>query len=727
MVDSSSVFNTVNSCVKLSPDSETSIDLCLHPPIHKLCSRCTSLDLGSLFLAHERAAFDEEIKVWEWDDYDNPDWLQSGCSFCGLVSIIKIPHDTSQANAWFYSPPDHLYAVQDDAQRPPIPLGLKKVIKRINNNGTSSIWRDQNGRTNRTWTLFLASRSSVCNQGNVIVREIKPNSIDFGIVKSWISQPISHRSSRINRQSDLPERLIDCYSKRIVVAGTQKYVTLSYAWGNAMIEYDSVDLEGMLPESMPATVTDAIHATKRLGFQYLWVDKYCIDQKDGPGRLRQINNMDIIFKNSEVTIVAAAGLDAEFGLPGVGTRPRTPQRCVRVHGANMMIVSTTKVLQDSICESNWNSRAWTYQEAHLSSKLLIFTEHELYFESRNGCNRETVEAPFPCLDSNLFIYQKPSFDPWNANNPEFVSRAIAEYSSRTLSREEDALLAALGFLQAFQDGPNPVYHHWGVPIYPDQTIRLGHGRKTFPYLGPRPSEPFSHEGFLLGLCWRAAGDHLDGYSGEMIRRRPGLPSWSWASWSCTLDENPQSVYEVEHFHAHHDANVSLELIDGKTIVPLKRLYEFHHSETDFKMFSHFIHLDVHTIPLSFISRPWEEMTTPERDNHPEPFALAFGEITFPFCYGGWGSRTDSFISLLTADDLSKHVARRKEKCLLGMVLGRFEDKRDWPYGMQYIMVGIACDGHYERVGYIRQGDQRVNVDFRPLLEKNMRRQCIRLG
>ncbi|KEF59105.1 uncharacterized protein A1O9_03949 [Exophiala aquamarina CBS 119918] len=223
----------------------------------------------------------------------------------------------------------------------------------------------------------LASRSSVCNQGNVVVREFKPGSIDFGIVKTWISQPISQPSSRIHRQSDLPERLIDWYSKRIVPAGAKKYVTLSYAWGNAMVEYDNVDSEGMLPEPTPGTVTDAIRATKRLGFRYLWVDKYCIDQKDGPGRLRQINHMDIIFKNSEVTIAAAAGLDVEFGLPGVGARPRKPQRSIHLHGASMMIVSTTKVLLDSICESNWNSRAWTFQEAHLSSKLLIFTEREL--------------------------------------------------------------------------------------------------------------------------------------------------------------------------------------------------------------------------------------------------------------------------------------------------------------------------------------------------------------
>lgn len=127
--------------------------------------------------------------------------------------------------------------------------------------------------------------------------------------------------------------------------------------------------------------------------------------------------------------------------------------------------------------------------------MLIFTEHEVYFESGRGNRRETVEVPFPQLDANMFISQKPLFDPWNAHNPENVFAAIAEYSSRELSNPGDALMAALGFLKEFRNGPNPVYHHYGVPIFPDQAIGLGHGRTKFPYLGPKVAEPFSDQGF----------------------------------------------------------------------------------------------------------------------------------------------------------------------------------------------------------------------------------------
>jgi hypothetical protein len=35
--------------------------------------------------------------------------------------------------------------------------------------------------------------------------------------------------------------------------------------------------------------------------------------------------MDRIYQNAEVTIIAAAGSDSKYGLPGVGKRHRDPQ------------------------------------------------------------------------------------------------------------------------------------------------------------------------------------------------------------------------------------------------------------------------------------------------------------------------------------------------------------------------------------------------------------------
>lgn len=696
----------------------------------QLCSRCATLDVGNLLDRHLNSKFEEEVQIWSWNDYQDPDWLHPQCSFCQLVGVIKKPHDTSQAGLWYFSPPEYLYLLPNPKSTRPVPLGLKKEPRMSTVGGSSKLWRDKDGRTWRTWTLFLASRGSVHGQGQLVIRNIDSKRVDFDILRSWLARDgASTTSQRPISTPNSPARLIDCHTMTIVTASCQPYLALSYVWGTTTPEADGwrAQLGGPLPERIPLTIADAISVTKELGYQYLWVDKYTIDQEDEISKLHDIQNMDTIFESADATLVAAAGKDANHGIPGAGDCSRTPTLKATISTYDFVVVFATSVIQDAIRQSKWNSRAWTFQEKLLSKRLLIFTEHEVYFESRQGNSRETVEAPFANLDANLFISQKPWFDPWNAYNPEWVNETIAEYSSRDLSRQKDALLAALGFLKKFRNGPNPVYHHWGVPIFPDQAIGLSHGRTKFPYLGPKAAEPFSAQGFLLGLCWRPAGNHLSGNKEMTPARRRGLPSWSWTGWSCPLDSKPHSVYDIQQFHAHPEDKVYVELGEGEHF-PIQRLYD---PGITGRMSSHDIFLDVQTIPLRLERVSRAEMTPSMQDQYPEPWALTCGEVSFPFCYGGWGSRTDSFISLVMATGLweNEFLASTRQFSLLGIFLGRFEDKKDWPFGKQFILVvrehvnGSFC----ERIGHISQGDQRVGMDVRTILRKHITRRRVRIG
>jgi hypothetical protein len=60
---------------------------------------------------------------------------------------------------------------------------------------------------------------------------------------------------------------------------------------------------------------DAIEVTTALGRRYLWVDHYCIDQEDAVKKGKQIQQMRRIFEKADITFVAAAGEDANYGLP----------------------------------------------------------------------------------------------------------------------------------------------------------------------------------------------------------------------------------------------------------------------------------------------------------------------------------------------------------------------------------------------------------------------------
>jgi hypothetical protein len=64
-----------------------------------------------------------------------------------------------------------------------------------------------------------------------------------------------------------------------------------------------------LSGDLPDTIEDAITVTRNLGFQYLWIDRYCIDQQNEKEASAQIRQMDLVYKNAEITIIAAAGKD----------------------------------------------------------------------------------------------------------------------------------------------------------------------------------------------------------------------------------------------------------------------------------------------------------------------------------------------------------------------------------------------------------------------------------
>jgi hypothetical protein len=44
----------------------------------------------------------------------------------------------------------------------------------------------------------------------------------------------------------------------------------------------------------PPTIEDAISGSLELGFKYLWIDRYCIDQDNDQEVAHQITNMNTI-------------------------------------------------------------------------------------------------------------------------------------------------------------------------------------------------------------------------------------------------------------------------------------------------------------------------------------------------------------------------------------------------------------------------------------------------
>ncbi|KAI0503169.1 heterokaryon incompatibility protein-domain-containing protein [Xylaria bambusicola] len=329
-------------------------------------------------------------------------------------------------------------------------------------------------------------------------------------VQNWLRVCLAQHGRCRNSQKPQSElNLIDCRSQRVlsiaeIGTGEPDYLALSY---------------------------DAIDVVLKLGYYYLWIDKYCVDQHDKCKKHEQLMHMGHVYKNATLTIVAAAGHDESYGLPGVSSTRLHRQTSFKNDGDGYELRSTLPLPHSSIAKSKWASRGWTYQEAILSRRRLVFTDEQLYFE----CNSTSCVEAFDISFDNTFSaseidhersIRSPLFSLYQLsavalsgraarlNNFSTYTHCAEQYSKRTLTFDRDSLVAFSGIIRVLESiTPFPVRHIWGVPFFHPDDDNTG-----FDYLAY----------LMLGLCWR----HVP--SEKPPRRRHDLPSWSWTGWEGAL-------------------------------------------------------------------------------------------------------------------------------------------------------------------------------------------------
>lgn len=160
----------------------------------------------------------------------------------------------------------------------------------------------------------------------VLPRDLQPR-VDLDLVRLWLDLCRNKHDCCAPKKpahTSLPSfRVINCTKTPPVVEKRpwlESYVALSYVWGPPSTDW-------------PQTILDAVEVTKRLGEQYLWVDRLCINQSDLHEKNFLVSKMDAIYEGAEFTIISTAG-DARTGLPGVTTTPRKPQPRVELKGCS---------------------------------------------------------------------------------------------------------------------------------------------------------------------------------------------------------------------------------------------------------------------------------------------------------------------------------------------------------------------------------------------------------
>jgi hypothetical protein len=489
---------------------------------------------------------------------------RSPCPLCRLFATVRIDElkcssTTENSDKYFLRT---IYAESYLSPKEKI-NGLQHTVMLAVVPGGAKAWRHSKA------SYIYSSTSSDHTQEDRIQASIRSDIVDYGKISEWLEFCEKHHTEGCCEAEKVTLsgfRLIDCQTRCIVPAPQDcEYIALSYVWGNRPEEpQNTIDVLGSLA---PLVIEDAIMVATNLDVRYLWVDRYCIDQ-NSEEKDHQIRNMDLIYRGAKLTIIAAAGEDPSFGLPGVSSTKRTPQPMLQVKGH--LLISSLPDPSVELSSSKWASRGWTYQEGLLSRRRLVFTRSQVLFQCMNMHCWETISTPLHILHTKDLKRFRDGISGCRAFPPRGIGKSltdvvqrIGEYSQKDLSFEHDALNAILGVLHAFKRAGVLAHHISGIPSV---TLLRSHHQ---PQLAKKPLESLA-----AGLSWVADSKNENSY----LKRRKNFPSWSWAGWSGVglrywyflMDELSQSTAITAHFHpqalrSHTDIVVELEDENGQLL------------------------------------------------------------------------------------------------------------------------------------------------------------------
>jgi hypothetical protein len=312
---------------------------------------------------------------------------------------------------------------------------------------------------------------------------------------------------------------------RLVDASVRdRYLALSYVWGSVpMFKTERLFLKALYEvgglkkhvHDISATVQDAFKVVKALRERYLWVDSICIVQDDIDDKRHVIGNMHVIYSFATLTIVAADGRDAEAGLPGLYLNSR-PMPVVFEYSCKLSLLPGSDPHVKISYINPWPRRAWTFQEAELSPRLLVFTNICIHFTcdcaiwSEDLCeNTSNRFGPVFCLKAELNVERTRDTlgDLWQ--------HVGEELSRRDMTNDTDILYTAARLLGLLEK----VYSETSIYSLPESCIEYY-------------------------IYWTPSG------SRRRRRRvnqagRPWGPSWSWCGWMGTVDCHPGPVKAIE--------------------------------------------------------------------------------------------------------------------------------------------------------------------------------------
>jgi hypothetical protein len=302
-----------------------------------------------------------------------------------------------------------------------------------------------------------------------------------------------------------------------------RYATLSHKWGTLRIlTLESGNIErfrqGIPHRDLCKTFQDAICITKALGLDYLWIDSLCIVQNDPQDWAREATIMCNIYGGSAITIAAASAEDGSVGCFFKRDPNFKAKYKFSVRGGKEFILAKEGVYESYVEGDPLASRAWEFQERHLSPRILYMFSKEVCWECKKARACESYPDGIPKViekerDSDLRANELSTGVLSKGNALPSWRSIVCHYTSKKLTYGKDKLPALAGVARKYQE-----------------------------VMGPGEGE------YIAGL-WRKGLEEQLLWSANQEAWRPSFraPSWSWANVDCCVDTCDPALKDSEYF------------------------------------------------------------------------------------------------------------------------------------------------------------------------------------
>jgi hypothetical protein len=360
----------------------------------------------------------------------------------------------------------------------------------------------------------------------------------FSTISSWLEECLKEHPQCKSKDDILPTRLISIDQStsetRLVVSDGSlgEWVVLSHCWGtnrhgitttsNIEARQEVLDLE-----TLPQMFRDAVEITRKLGFQYLWIDSLCIIQDSRLDWQLESMKMDQYFMGASLNISASASLatDATKGIFFTADEGREnfhPFAAMPAHSTSTAAEGTIYFRRTNTSgrkqpnvppskgkDSPLRRRAWVLQESQLSPRILWCDSKSIGWDCAVAMKSELEQRESAILSvmATKFLHRPVTDGKVDGLRQRHDALGwwygtVNDYMTREIKFQSDRVPALAGLAKAFAS------------------------RTGFQYICGLWKEDLPR-----GLFWNACRSKVSTEGAEL---RKGPPSWSWVSLP-TLD------------------------------------------------------------------------------------------------------------------------------------------------------------------------------------------------